>query len=195
MAFFEPSMHHFEASSGMLSLNSPLPFHQNVPPEDWQEGIRAYLDAAALPVHFVGVGNPLRRDDGVGMFVASELRARITGAMRHRAVVHGGSGSPESLLSRLPPDEGLVIFDAVEAGLGAGSIICAALRDTRYSFFATHNIPLKVIPGVAERKESACVIGIEPESLEVGEGLTPRVKASAKALTAELVEQLVGPHG
>ena len=188
-------MRPFRAVAAMGTLNSLDPNHQNVPPELWQEDVRRYLSSSALPIHFVGVGNTLRRDDGVGIFIASALKARITGDSRSKAIVYDRSRSHETLLSRLPIDEGLVVFDAVEAGLEPGSIICATVGDTKYSFFATHNVPLAIIPGVAERKDRVCVMGIEPEALGVGEGLSPRVEASAEALTAEIANQLVSTSG
>jgi len=188
-------MRPFRAVAAMGTLNSLDSNHQDVPPELWREDVRRYLSSSSLPIHFVGAGNPLRRDDGIGIFIASALKSRITGVSRSKAIVHDRSRSHETLLSRLPTDEGLVVFDAVEAGLGPGSIICATIGDTRYSFFATHNVPLAIIPGVAERKDRVCVMGIEPESLGIGEGLSPRVKASAEALASEIANQLVSTSG
>ena len=176
----------------MPTLNSPHPILQNVSPDIWQEGVRNFLHGAAFPIHLVGVGNPLRRDDGVGVFVAKALQARIAGVAKRSLIVHDGSGFPDVLLSRLPPDEGLVIFDAVEAGLGPGSIVCATIRDTRFGFFATHNVPLRLIPGISERMDGVLMVGIEPESLDVGEGLSRNVRASADKVVTEILALVEG---
>ena len=141
------------------------------------------------PVHFLGVGNSLRRDDGVGIVVAASLR-RALARRRSAGVVHDQSGFPESELSRIPVGAGVVIFDAIEARVAPGSIACAPLGDTKYGFFVTHNVPLRLIPGIAGRKD-VFVIGIEPESVEFGEGLSPRVRSSADALVVDIRELVV----
>jgi hydrogenase maturation protease len=181
-----------EVIAVMPTLNSPHPILQNVSPDLWQEGVRNFLHSAALPIHLVGVGNPLRMDDGVGVFVAKALQARIAGVAKRSITVHDGSGFPDVLLSRLPPDEGLVIFDAVEAGLKPGSIVCATIRDTRFGFFATHNVPLRLIPGISERMDGVLMVGIEPESLDVGEGLSRSVRASADKVVTEILALVEG---
>lgn len=162
---------------------------------DWRREVAKCLRDAPRPIHFVGVGNTLRGDDAVGVEVASRLRRALRGSGVEGVKVHPPDSSPERLLSHIPRSEGLVIFDAIEAGVEPGHILCASLGSTQFGFFATHNVPLRIIPGVAERKDSVFVMGIEPERLEVGEGLSPKVKASAEALTAEIVRLVVGNHG
>jgi len=155
-------------------------------PGDWQGGLARCIRLSARPTHFVGLGNPLRQDDAVGIQVVSSLGRRL-GSERPPWVRLHPSEAPERTLSSIPSEEGLVLFDAVRSNLAAGSVICATLRDTRYGFFATHNLPLRLIPGLAERQDTAYVIGIEPESIWVGEGLSPVVGRSADALVTEIL--------
>ncbi len=158
--------------------------------QGWREDVARCIGRSARPIHFVGVGNELRRDDAAGLQVLSLLRRRLGGLPPLSVRLHRTSESPERVLSDIPANEGIVVFDAVQAKLGAGGIVCATLGDTRYGFFSTHNVPLRLIPGLAERKDTAFVIGIEPESLEVGEGLTLTVRRSVDSLIAEMVRQL-----
>ncbi len=155
-------------------------------PVGWQEEVRRRISASPRPLNFVGVGNTLRRDDGAGIEAVNSLQRALRGTSHPGVKVHS-PGAPERTLSKIPRPEGVVIFDAVEAGKTAGRIFCASLDDVKYSFFGTHNVPLRLIPGATGREREISVIGIEPESLEVGEGLTDRVRRSVEMLVAEVV--------
>jgi len=159
--------------------------------EGWRQEVARCIERSPRPIHFVGIGNELRRDDAAGLNVVTAL-GRVLGASPPSWVkLHQGELA-ERVLSRIPREDGVVVFDAVQAKVGPGGIVCATLDDTRYGFFATHNIPLRLIPGLAERQDTAYVIGIEPESLDVGEGLTRAVKRSVDALAAEIARQVRG---
>ncbi len=158
---------------------------------DWRAGVARCLERSARPVHLIGVGNTFRRDDGVGIEVVSSVR-RSLGHTPPRWVRLYPDTPIERVTPRIPAEEGVILFDAVQAGLEAGRVVCATLGETDYGFFATHNVPLRLIPGLAERKDSVYMIGVVPESLELGEGLTPKVRRSAEALTAEVVRQVRG---
>jgi hydrogenase maturation protease len=157
--------------------------------DGWRREVARCIACSPRPVHFVGIGNELRRDDAAGLNVVSAL-GRVLGALPPPWVrLHPGE-PPERVLSRIPREDGVVVIDAVQANVGPGGIVCATLDDTRYGFFATHNVPLRLIPGLTERQDTAYVIGIEPESLEVGEGLTLKVRRSVDALAAEIARQV-----
>ena len=160
--------------------------------KDWRTDVARCLGLSQRPLNLVGVGNPLRRDDGVGILVARLLAKELRGNRRD-VVVHADPSTPERVLSKIPPDQGIVIFDAVEAGAAPGTVVCAALGDTDYDFFATHNIPLRLLPGVAGRLDDVFVIGVSPDSVEFGEGLTEKVAASASALASEVANLVRGP--
>ena len=162
---------------------------------DGRAEVAKCIEAVSRPIHYVGVGNPLRGDDGVGVQLALLLRQALRGRGVRRVKVHGPTSSPERTLSSVPRSEGLVIFDAIEARVEPGRILCASLGSTEFGFFATHNVPLRIIPGVSERKDGVFVIGIEPESLDVREGLSVRARESAEALVGELVRLVSASNG
>ena len=68
----------------------------------------------------VGVGNPLRGDDGVGIHVVRRLRERGLPDGCVAEELHGGW---LSLLDRLHLYRRLVVVDAVDAGLAPGTIV------------------------------------------------------------------------
>ena len=107
-------------------------------------------------------------------------------------VIHPPTGSPERQLSKVASQGSrTLVFDAVEAGKEPGAVVCASLADTKFGFFATHNVPLKLVPGVAEHIGQTFVVGIQPMSLDVGEGLSQTVRAASESVVAA-IEAFVG---
>jgi hydrogenase maturation protease len=150
---------------------------------DWENKLTEALTSLPGPVHLVGVGNSIRTDDAVGLEIVSSLRSRLGATPGPRLRIHPAPVMPERLLSRLASGSGgIVVFDAVEAAKSPGDIVFCALGDTKYGFFATHNIPLRLVPGLGSRGNEVFVVGVQPRSLEVGEGLTDEVRASARRI-------------
>ncbi|MGD1055127.1 MAG: hydrogenase maturation protease [Nitrososphaerales archaeon] len=143
--------------------------------------------------HIFGIGNPIKQDDALGLEVVSSLRRRLRPASRKAVRVHGLSSNQERLISDLASKgERIVVIDAVEAQKKPGTIVCARLSETKFGFFATHNVPLRLIPGVAENAADTYVVGIQPEAVDVGEGLSDVAKRSTMELVtmiADLVEE------
>jgi len=155
---------------------------------EWSERLRETI-ANKAPVHLVGVGNQLRSDDAAGLEVVSSLRSKLGPAPAPGLKIHRCTPSPERLLAKLSEKPGkIVVFDAVEASKEPGAVIFCGIADTTYGFFATHNVPLKLIPGLAAREQDIYLVGIQPESLEVGEGLTERVRGSVEKVVAAVTD-------
>jgi len=158
----------------------------------WEAELRKLLEDRRTPLHLVGVGNPLRGDDAVGLEIVSQLATKIGNNPVKDVIVHAPSAAPESLLSKIDcVNERILIFDAVELGGEPGQVTLANLGNSKFGYFATHNVPLRVIPGLAANPSNVYVSGIEPEKLEVGEGLSGRVRTSADVV-ASVVESALG---
>jgi hydrogenase 3 maturation protease len=153
---------------------------------EWESSIKA-LFRAEKQVHFVGVGNPIKSDDGVGLFIATELRKKLGSQPKRRVKIHSNSFSPDLLISKVAKEAGsLVIFDAVEHNSHPGSIIFAKLEDTKFGFFATHSLPFKLIPGISANLENIFVLGVQPGNVDIGEGLSDVTLSAAN----EVVDRL-----
>lgn len=161
-----------------------------------QEGSHAAVLREAIlggdaQVHIVGVGNELRGDDAAGLALASSLAERLGLNPTPRLTIHVPLRNPEVLISRLCLQGArVVVLDAVEAAKEPGTVVAARLRDTKFGFFATHNVPLKLIPGVSEG--DVWLLGVEPASLEVGAGLSPDVLSAVTRLTDEVCSMVEG---
>ncbi|MCL5068444.1 MAG: hydrogenase maturation protease [Thaumarchaeota archaeon] len=148
-------------------------------------------------VLFIGVGNPIKSDDSVGLYMISKLR-REYGASPKKSIRIASASSPETAFSKIgngskSEGEMVVIFDAVESDSPPGSIIFANIGETRYGFFATHNIPLRLIPTVMANISKVFVLGIQAENTDIGEKLSETVRESADRVVGrvgELINQV-----
>ncbi len=131
----------------------------------------------------LGVGNPLRRDDGVGVWVAERMRG--TGW----EVIVAGQGVENALktVQRLAPDL-LVVVDAAEMSLPPGRVRRLPLDQSERMLGSTHALPLPfLLSTVRDRVGEIVLIGIQPADRSLGEGLTPEVRAGAEGLVVRLL--------
>ena len=157
--------------------------------EDWRERLRETIADSRCPVHLVGVGNELKADDAAGLEIVSSLRSRLGASPAPGVRIHTRTPMPERLLSKLASREGrIVVFDAVEASAKPGEVVFRSMADTKYGFFGTHNIPLKLVPGLEERLGDFFLVGVQPASLEVGLGLSETVRVSVNEIVAAVAE-------
>jgi len=158
-------------------------------PPDWRRSLREAIADNRYLVHLVGVGNELKTDDAAGLEIASSLRARLGASPEPGVRIHAGTPMPERLLSKLASEEGRIfVFDAVEVSAEPGAVVFRSMADTKYGFFGTHNIPLKLVPGLKERLGDCFLVGVQPTSLEVGLGLSEPVRESVKEIVAVVAE-------
>lgn len=112
----------------------------------------------------------------MGPFVAESLGSDWT-------VVQGGQ-APENVIGHirgLSPDL-LVVVDAADMGLPPGSFCRLTQAGADRMFGSTHGLPLPFLLSLLGGREKVVLIGVQPADLSFGEGLSPRVKASAEAL-------------
>ncbi len=152
-----------------------------------ESGYRAWLG-------LIGVGNHYRSDDAAGLEVARRLRA--TNPPGCRILEEGGE--PTSLIGAWALVKEALVIDAVASGAPPGTLhrFDASAGPLPVELFkgSTHSL------GVADAVELArelgrlpprlAVYGIEGESFETGEGLSPAVEATVNALVAELHAEL-----
>jgi hydrogenase 3 maturation protease len=130
----------------------------------------------------LGVGNRLSRDDGAGPTVARELEGSDWIVVDCGTSIENVSG----WVLRERPDV-LVVVDAAMMGATPGTIRRLSIGSHDRMLASTHGLPLSF---VLERMRAASgrtvLIGIQPEDLSLGEGLSPRVADAVQALAAML---------
>lgn len=126
----------------------------------------------------VTVGNDLRADDGLGPYIAKHSTSLKPGII----LLDAGEKPENSLdeaVAKNPTQ--VVIIDAADFGGAVGEarlIPNECIPDTTLS---THTFPLKVIAKLIEEDTKAKVffLGVQPKSVELGEGLSAEVKKTA----------------
>ncbi len=147
-------------------------------------------------VVIIGIGNRLWGDDGVGPEFITKLKkkgeSQETGSNSHAQQLFVDAGdSPEDWFIRiLDLNPGvIVVADAVDLQAEPGSIAILEPEALPESFsLSTHRLPLKSLLKLWEKSGSETfVLAIQPENLEFGHGLSPRVERSIDHLVELLI--------
>jgi len=147
----------------------------------------------------IGLGNPLRRDDGVGCRVVEELTCR--GLPEGVTALDGGTGGL-NLLQVLEGWKRAVIVDAADVGREPGQFVRftpdqARLVQTADSF-SLHNAGLSEVLALAKALNrdlpKIVIFGVQPAEVGWGEGLSPAVEAALPALTDAVSKEIKGEN-
>jgi hydrogenase 3 maturation protease len=140
-------------------------------------------------VVIAGIGNPIRCDDYVGLKIVEQLKDKLPKTI----LLIEAETVPESYLSDIEEFEPshVLIIDAANLGLKPGQTrLVDAEVTANYSTITTHLLPLRIFCEYIKQATGAkiALLLIEPQSMDFGEGLTPKVEASAQRLTKILVK-------
>jgi hydrogenase maturation protease len=141
----------------------------------------------------IGVGNPFRRDDGVGPAVVDLLRDRRTGV---RLVAC--DGEPTALIDAWTGADRAVVVDAVRVVAGEVGRIHRFSAEhpgaTRTGVTAPHAADLGdavALARVLDRMPTELLIfGVEVDDVRFGPGLSPAVASAARRLADEIAALL-----
>jgi len=143
----------------------------------------------------LGLGNPLRGDDGVGCRVAEELARR---ELPPGVQVLDGSTAGLALLDLVAGWKRVVIVDAAEMGRRPGEFVRFSPADVRLAStpdrFSLHHAGLSEVLALADALGRAlpemAIFGVQPAALGWGERLSPAVEAALPAIIAAVLEEV-----
>lgn len=147
---------------------------------DLRQQLEAVLNGR---VCLVGIGNVDCSDDGFGMHLA----ARLVAAGVADVVLTGNC--PERYLGRVTGSnfDRVVFLDAVEVGAAPGSVVLLNSDEMSAKFpqVSTHKISLGLLALLARGNGvgEAWLLGVQPESIEPGHHLSPKLQGSLDLLT------------
>ncbi len=137
------------------------------------------------PVLVLGVGNPLRRDDGIGPAVIRKLseRKEETGILSDTDIVDGGTDGL-GLIEYFKKYKRVILVDAVEMGMPSGSIKIfnpdEAVFHSGTDSLSTHGFGIPELINLARELDilpDLTVIGIQPETTQYGLELSKTVSS------------------
>ena len=143
----------------------------------------------------IGLGSPLMGDDGLGLLALEALREGFSFAPEPQLVDGGTWGM--NLLPIIESAKRLLLVDAIRAGGAPGALVVIerdALPRGLGIKLSPHQIDLQEVLALAELRGNlpgeAVAIGLEPERVELGCGLSPVVARGLDALLEGIGERL-----
>lgn len=148
-----------------------------------------------IAVLVLGLGNVLCTDDGAGVLAVHRLRREVAVPAGVRVVDGGTLGL--DLLALVAASDRVILIDAVRDDGPPGTLVRLAGADIGpavYERLSPHQIGVAdLLAGAAlcERYPGEVVIvGVVPETTELGMGCTPAVAAQLPALVERVVDEL-----
>ncbi len=137
----------------------------------------------------LGLGNRMRRDDGLGVLALYRLRERYPWP-ETVTFLEGGVGGL-SLLHALEGKSHLLVLDAIQAPHPPGTLIRATIHDLKSIQerpLSVHQLAgedlLRWAQALNRLPECHLLLGLVPASVDMGESLSPPVAASLENLIA-----------
>jgi hydrogenase 3 maturation protease len=142
----------------------------------------------------LGIGNPMGGDDAAGTYLVNiinqrQRRASILPSPGIMAV--DASTSPESYTSviRQHHPDLLILVDAADMGLPAGALRAIPPEKISALSLSTHYIPLSMLVSyVKEFCGEVVLVGVQPERIGTGGGISKAVRQSVRKLAEIILE-------
>lgn len=145
----------------------------------------------------IGLGNRVMGDDAAGLDALGRF-AELYECPEEVDLLDGGTLGLD-LLAHLEGYEGVLVADAVTRGGHPGEVFRIG-KDQVHGTFAEslspHQVGLQDLFAVLELQgrtpERLAVVGVEPQTVELGVGLSPAVGGALDAMAAALAQELAG---
>jgi hydrogenase 3 maturation protease len=122
---------------------------------------------------FVGIGNVLKSDDGIGVYIGNNIKETPS---VQKLNVEISIENYIGKINSLHPDV-LILVDCVDFGKQAGYTELLPVEKVKDFTFNTHNISLKKISELF--KMPVFILGIQPKKIDFGEEISEIVLKSA----------------
>jgi hydrogenase 3 maturation protease len=139
----------------------------------------------------IGLGNALRRDDGIGIIILESL---LMFYKRNDIDYLNFGNASFDLLHRLKNYDSVLLIDGIHAGLDIGEVKISRLEDIEYKLgdfvTSTHELNLKSIFELSKNlgiKARIYVAGIEVRDTSFGEGLSEALNNKKEDILKEII--------
>lgn len=163
-----------------------------------REGEGAGPTLACVPTTLVlGLGNPLRGDDGVGVHVAQQLlKGRLPGDVE---VADGGTQGL-GLVALLEGRRRAIVVDAADMGRAPGEVVRFVMEEARLlgeddGHFSVHEAGLReallLAQALGTLPDEVVLFGVQPAGVEWNTGLSPQVEAAVPDLIEAVLQEMI----
>lgn len=129
---------------------------------------------------FVGIGNLLKKDDGVGVYITNRIKKRDNiDSLTVETSIENYIGK----INRLNPDI-LILIDCMDLKSDPGTFKLLELNQIQDITFNTHNISLSRLKDFF--KMPVYILGIQPEKIEFGENISYIVRNIADKIINQI---------
>lgn len=148
-------------------------------------------------IGIIGIGNPLRKDDGLGIYLLEKLRKQNKKLPKNIDLLDGGTGGM-NLLHILPSYKKILIIDAVNFNKNPGETKLFRLEDIQNPkesiSLSTHEKDFKKILKLSEELDelpnSVYIFGIQPKEISFGQGFSEIIEKNIDNIFNILVSQI-----
>jgi hydrogenase 3 maturation protease len=152
------------------------------------EELNKLLAQKECRILFVGIGNLLKMDDGVGVYISNRIKTNNNiSSLTVEVSIENYIGK----INNLNPDI-VILIDCVDMNEITGTFKLLSLSKIRDLTFNTHNISLRRLSEFFTMK--VYVLGIQPEKINFGENISYIVKNVADRIIKQINKQEVH-HG
>ena len=138
--------------------------------------LKELLSQEEKKVLFVGIGNPLKSDDGAGVYISSKIKkSDHISSLNVEVSIENYIGK----IISLNPDI-LILIDCMEMKSPPGTFKLLPVKMVKDLTFNTHNISLSRLSEFFNMP--SFVLGIQPEKVDFGENISYIVKDVADKL-------------
>ena len=159
--------------------------------------LRAIYDDYDNSIVVLGVGNILLTDEGLGVHVVKELKENYN-FTPEISLIDGGTMGME-LLTYMRGMKRILLIDAINGGEAPGTVYEFPHRELEQYFtehISVHEVGMQDILRIRAIQENpledAIVIGVEPESLEIGFEPSAAVQQALPEVKARVLSVLRG---
>ena len=145
-------------------------------------------------VAILGIGNPLCRDDGVGIHIIQVMQQ--SGKYQDVDLIDGGT-APDLLSLSDGPVKKVIIVDVLKGGGTPGSIYSLEIRDENIaeeSPVSMHGLgildSLLMMKKLGIPRPQVIVIGVEPVDVSHGLALSPQIEALIPEIVSAVEQEI-----
>ena len=159
--------------------------------QSFETGIKEFI-AGAEKIAILGIGNDLRTDDGLGPYIVHTLKFDNPNVMIENV------GSVPEAFSRPLADFGakrIIMIDAADMRKAPGHIELVTKDRIGGINISTHSMPLSFLMMYLEQETGGktILLGVQPKSIQFGEGLNPEIQQVADNIISSF-ERLLEEH-